>query len=85
MLEYIIICIGLVLVLFMWLIYKKIDQKKSNVDEIKSAMDLERERRKDLSDFKQDVVSIIIQKFSEIFEYFQKFFQLKVSIECLFY
>ena len=35
MLEYIIICIGLVLILFMWLIYKKIDQKKSNGDEIK--------------------------------------------------
>ena len=66
MLEYIIICIGLVLVLFMWLIYKKIDQKKSNVDEIKSAMDLERERKKDLSDFKQDVVSIIIQKYTNI-------------------
>jgi len=28
MLEYIIICIGLVLAVFMWLIYKKIDQKK---------------------------------------------------------
>jgi hypothetical protein len=39
----------------MWLIYKKIDQKKSNGDEIKSALDLERERKKDLSDLKQDV------------------------------
>ena len=53
MLEYIIICIGLVLAIFMWLIYKKIDQKKNNGDEIKSALDLERERKKDLSDFKQ--------------------------------
>ena len=66
MLEYIIICIGLVLVLFMWLIYKKIDQKKSNDDEIKAALDLERERKKDLSDLKQDVVSIITQKYTNI-------------------
>ena len=66
MLEYIIIFIGLILALFMWLIYKKIDQKKNNGDEIKSALDLERERKKDLSDLKQDVVSIITQKYTNI-------------------
>ena len=40
--------------------------KKSNGDEIKSALDLERERKKDLSDLKQDVVSIITQKYTNI-------------------
>ena len=66
MLEYIIICIGFVFAVFLWLIYKKIDQKKNNGDEIKSALDLERERKKDLSDLKQDVVSIITEKYTNI-------------------
>ena len=66
MLEYIFIGISFVLVIFMWLIYKKIDQKKNNGDEIKSALDLERERKKDLSDLKQDVVSIITEKYTNI-------------------
>ena len=66
MLEYIIIVLGFVLVMFMWLIYKKIDQNKNGGDEIKSALDLERERKKDLSDLKQDVVSIITEKYTNI-------------------
>ena len=66
MLEYIIISIGFILVVFMWLIYKKIDLRKDNGDQIKSALDLERERKKDLSDFKQDVVSIITEKYTNI-------------------
>ena len=66
MLEYIIIILGFVLVMFMWLIYKKIDQNKNGGDEIKSALDLERERKKDLSDLKQDVVSIITEKYTSI-------------------
>ena len=66
MLEYIIIVLGFVLVMFMWLIYKKIDQNKNGGDEIKSALDLERERKKDLSDLKQDVVSIITEKYTSI-------------------
>ena len=41
MLEYIIICIGLVLAVFMWLILKRIDQKNNNSDEIKSVLDQE--------------------------------------------
>ena len=46
MLEYIIIGISFVLAIFMWLIYNKIDQKKNSEDDIKSALDLERERKK---------------------------------------
>ena len=48
MLEYIIICIGLVLATFMWLIFKRIDYKNNNKEEIKSVLDQERERKKDL-------------------------------------
>ena len=59
MLEYIIICIGLVLAVFMWLIYKKINQKKNNGDEIKSALDLERERKKDLNEVKEKILESI--------------------------
>ena len=59
MLEYIIICIGFVLAIFMWLIYKKIDQKKNNGDEIKSALDLERERKKDLNEVKEKILETI--------------------------
>ena len=59
MLEYIIICIGLVLAIFMWLIYKKIDQNKNNGDEIKSALDLERERKKDLNEVKEKILETI--------------------------
>ena len=59
MLEYIIICIGLVLAVFMWLIYKKIEQKKNNGDEIKSALDLERERKKDLNEIKEKILETI--------------------------
>ena len=59
MLEYIIICIGLVLAIFMWLIYKKIDQNKNNGDEIKSALDLERERKKDLNEIKEKILEKI--------------------------
>ena len=59
MLEYIIICIGLLLAIFMWLIYKKIEQKKNNGDEIKSALDLERERKKDLNEIKEKILETI--------------------------
>ena len=59
MLEYIIICIGLVLAVFMWLIYEKINQKKNNGDEIKSALDLERERKKDLNEVKEKILESI--------------------------
>ena len=59
MLEYIIVCIGLVLAVFMWLIYKKIEQKKNNGDEIKSALDLERERKKDLNEIKEKILETI--------------------------
>ena len=59
MLEYIIICIGLFLAIFMWLIYKKIEQKKNNGDEIKSALDLERERKKDLNEIKEKILETI--------------------------
>jgi len=59
MLEYIIICIGLFLAIFMWLIYKKIDLKKNNSDEIKSELDLERERKKDLNEVKEKILETI--------------------------
>jgi len=59
MLEYIVICIGLVLAVFMWLIYKKIEQKKNNGDEIKSALNLERERKKDLNEVKEKILETI--------------------------
>ena len=36
MLEYIIIIVSVVLIFFMWLIYKKVDQKKDNQLEIKN-------------------------------------------------
>ena len=66
MLDYIIIIIGFILAFFMWAIYKKLDQKKDDNNEIKSALDLERERKKDLSDLKQSVVSIITEKYTNI-------------------
>ena len=66
MLDYIIIIIGFILAFFMWAIYKKLDQKKNDNNEIKSALDLERERKKDLSDLKQSVVSIITEKYTNI-------------------
>tara|TARA_B100001564_G_C20577516_1_gene641414 strand:- start:168 stop:1163 length:996 start_codon:yes stop_codon:yes gene_type:complete len=59
MLEYIIIFIVLVLAIFMWLIYKKIDEKKNSGDEIKSALDLERERKKDLNEVKEKILDTI--------------------------
>ena len=46
MLEYIIICIGLVLAAFMWLIFKRIDHKNNNSDEIKSVLDQERKEKR---------------------------------------
>ena len=59
MLEYIIIGISLVLATFMWLIYNKIDQKKNSEDDIKSALDLERERKKDLNEVKDKILEKI--------------------------
>ena len=59
MLEYIIICIGLVLAAFMWLIFKRIDQKNNNRDEIKSVLDQERERKKDLNEVKEKILETI--------------------------
>ena len=59
MLEYIIIGISFVLAIFMWLIYNKIDQKKNSEDDIKSALDLERERKKDLNEVKDKILEKI--------------------------
>ena len=59
MLEYIIICIGLVLAAFMWLIFKRIDRKNNNSDEIKSVLDQERERKKDLNEVKEKILETI--------------------------
>ena len=59
MLEYIIICIGLVLAAFMWLIFKRIDNKNNNKDEIKSVLDQERERKKDLNEVKDKILETI--------------------------
>ncbi len=59
MLEYITICIVLLLAIFMWLIYQKIDQKKNSGEEIKSALDLERERKKDLNEVKEKILETI--------------------------
>ena len=59
MLEYIIICIGLVLAVFMWLIFKRIDQKNNSRDEIKSILDQERERKKDLNEVKEKILETI--------------------------
>ena len=36
MFEYAIIFIGLILAIFMWVVYKKIDQKNNNHQEIKN-------------------------------------------------
>ena len=43
--EYIIIAFLVILIGFLFLIYKKLDQKQNNNDEIKSSLDLERERK----------------------------------------
>ena len=43
----------------MWLIYNKIDQKKNSEDDIKSALDLERERKKDLNEVKDKILEKI--------------------------
>ena len=59
MLEYIIICIGLVLAALMWLIFKRIDYKNNNKEEIKSVLDQERERKKDLNEVKDKILETI--------------------------
>ena len=59
MLEYIIICIGLVLAAFMWLIFKRIDHKNNSKEEIKSVLDQERERKKDLNEVKEKILETI--------------------------
>lgn len=65
MFEYIIVGLIVVLALFMVLIFKKIDKPKKQENEL-SPLDLERERKKDLSDLKQDVVKIITEKYTNI-------------------
>ena len=57
--EYIIIAFLVVLVGFLFLIYKKLDPKQNNNDEIKSSLDLERERKKDLNEFKDTILEKI--------------------------
>ena len=57
--EYIIIAFLVILVGFLFLIYKKLDQKQNNNDEIKSSLDLERERKKDLNEFKDTILEKI--------------------------
>ena len=58
--EYIIIAFLVILVGFLFLIFKKLDQKHNNNDEIKSSLDLERERKKDLNEFKDTILEKII-------------------------
>ena len=57
--EYIIIAFLVILVGFLFLIFKKLDQKQNNNDEIKSSLDLERERKKDLNEFKDTILEKI--------------------------
>ena len=57
--EYIIIAFLVILVGFLFLIYKKLDPKQNNNDEIKSSLDLERERKKDLNEFKDTILEKI--------------------------
>ena len=57
--EYIIIAFLVILIGFAFFIYKKLDQKQNNSDEIKSSLDLERERKKDLNEFKETILEKI--------------------------
>ena len=49
----------IILLIFLFVIYKKIDQKQNNSDEIKSSLDLERERKKDLNELKEKILENI--------------------------
>ena len=60
--EYIVLGIGIVLAIFMWLIYKKIDNKINNTEDSKAALDFERERKQD----KEDVIAAIAEKYTKL-------------------
>ena len=53
------IVLFIILLIFLFVIYKKLDQKQNNSDEIKSSLDLERERKKDLNEFKETILEKI--------------------------
>ena len=57
--EYVIIAFLVILVGFLFFIYKKLYQKQNNSDEIKSSLDLERERKKDLNELKDTILEKI--------------------------
>ena len=57
--EYIIVAFLVILTGFAFFIYKKLDQKQNNNEEIKSSLDLERERKKDLNEFKDTILEKI--------------------------
>ena len=57
--EYIIIAFLVILVGLAFLIYKKLDLRQNNNDDIKSSLDLERERKKDLNEFKDTILEKI--------------------------
>jgi len=65
--EYIAILIGIALMIFMWLIYQKLENKNNNGDN-KEALDFERERKKDISNLKEEVITAITEKYSKIEE-----------------
>ena len=51
-----------ILAIFMWLIYKKIDNKINNTEDSKAALDFERERKQD----KEDVIAAIAEKYTKL-------------------
>ena len=57
--EYETLALFIILLIFLFIIYRKIDQKQNNGDEIKSSLDLERERKKDLNEFKEKILESI--------------------------
>ena len=60
--EYIVLGIGIVLAIFMWLIYKKLDNKINITEDCKAALDFERERKQD----KEDVIAAIVEKYTKL-------------------
>jgi len=65
--ENIIIAFLIILIIFLFFIYKKLDNK-SNSTENSQALDFERERKKDISNLKAEVITAITEKYSKIEE-----------------
>ena len=64
----IILGFGFVLIVLFLKINKKLDKKSDNTDDLKEKLDIERERKKDLSNLREEVVKVITKNYTEVKE-----------------